>query len=125
MKTICRALIIVAGVSLVATLGQAAPLPTLHMIEQHQCAMLVVPSSHHPVTIQVTNSQQQVFLRLSLDAARGTERRLNFSHMPSGHYLVEVQFDHRTLYKVVRVDEDRVTLFDTFAEFKTTENFQL
>lgn len=124
MKMIRDALIIV-GLLLVARISEAAPLPTLHMIEQHHCAMLVVPSSHHPVTIQVTNPQQQVFLRQSLDATRGTEQRLNFSHMPSGHYLVEVLFDHRTLYKVVRVDEDRVTLFDTFTEFKTTANFRL
>ena len=104
--------------------GFGASQPTFHALGQHHCAMLLVPPSDQPVTIKVTDPQQQVFLYLTLEAADGVEERINFARMPAGPYYIEVQYEEYTFFKVVYVQNSHVNAADASVDFQTTRYFQ-
>ena len=110
---------------LLAQAGVASTLPTLHAVNQHHYAMLLVPPSDHPVTIKITDGQQRVFLHLVLDATTGVEKNIDFSWMPAGHYHLEVHYEGQALYKTMYVRPDRVGSLDATVTFRTTSDTRL
>lgn len=120
-----RNLLTVGLVSLLTSFGFATTGPTLHASGEHHYAMLLVPPSDHPVTVKVTDGHQQVFLHRTLDAAAGSEERIDFSWMDAGHYYLEVSHEGRTFYKTVYVRPDRVGSLDRSITFQTTSDGQL
>ncbi len=86
--------------------------------------MVVAPPSEHPVTIRVTDGQQQVFLWLTLDAPNGIREKIDFSAMPVGRYSLEIHYNQQPYYKLVHVHPNQVTDQDASGEFRVAQHDQ-
>lgn len=104
--------------------ASVASLPTWHLLEPHRCAMIVLPPSGHPVTIRLTDGQQQVFLLKTLDASNGIREKIDFSAMPIGRYSLEVYYNQQPFYKLVHVHANQVTDQDASVGFRMAQHHQ-
>ena len=123
MKNLGFTLLIIVSLGVLPS-SSAASLPSWHVLETHRCAMIVVPPSEHPLIIKVTDAQQQVFLYLTLDASNGAEKKIDFSAMPTGHYFLEVHYNHQTFHKLVQVHPNWVKDQDASTGFRLTQHYQ-
>ncbi len=110
---------------LLSTPVLASTLPTWHATGSHQDAMVLVPPSDDPVTLRIVDAQQQVMLMLTLDATQGVKERIDFTWIPTGHYVLEVQFEQQTFYKTLLVQGDRVQTPNDTQHFRTATRFDL
>ena len=124
MKNIGYTLLIFTGLGGFSSFASATSLPTWHVLETHRCAMIVVPPSEYPVTIKVTDAQQQVFLWLTLDASQGVKEKIDFSAMPIGRYALEVHYNQQPFHKLVHVHPNQVTDQDASVEFRVAQHYQ-
>lgn len=123
MKKYCLALFMAVGLTGLSV-GSVASLPTWHLLEPHRCAMIVLPPSDHPVTIRLTDGQQQVFLLKTLDASNGIREKIDFSAMPIGRYSLEVHYNQQPFYKLVHVHANQVTDQDASVGFRVAQHYQ-
>ena len=124
MKNLGYTLLLMVGLGGIPSFGSSASLPTWHIAAPHRCAMIVVPLSEHPVVIRVIDSQQRIFLSLTLDAKNGLEKKIDFSAMPVGRYSLEVHYNQQPFYKLVHVHPNQVTDQDASATFRVAQHYQ-
>lgn len=117
---------LVLGILLLLSIDSVArTLPTWHAAGEHHHAMLLIPPSEAPVIVRIVDAQQRVLLHLTLEAIQGAKERIDFDWVPTGHYVLEVDFDQQTFYKTLSVQNDRVRASDASEQFQTVPRFDL